>query len=151
MNTQTRILPASQPCTTLGGSLVLGGKRIVRRAQLRPRMRHRVRNLRVRDVLREHDRKARVEVEVDVAVEEPRARVVRVEADRDVVPRLRRARVHYVAPDRVVVVVRGAARAADDGERMPVQVERVRGARGVRRRRHADLDCLVRWEGDHAA
>ena len=77
MNTQTQILPASQPCTTPGGSLVLRGKRIVRRAQLRPRMRHRVRNLRVRDILREHDRKARVEVEVDVAVEEPRARVVR--------------------------------------------------------------------------
>ena len=38
------------------------------------------------------------------------------EADRDVVARGGRARVHDVAEDRVVVVVLGAARAADDGE-----------------------------------
>ena len=77
-------------------------------------MRHRVRNLRVRDILREHDSKARVEVEVDVAVEEPRAGVVGGEADRDVVAR--RAGGDDVALGRVDVVVLGAARAAHDVE-----------------------------------
>lgn len=51
-----------------------------------------------------------------MAMEEPRPGVVRLEADRDVVARGGRARAHDVAEDRVVVVVRGAARAADDRE-----------------------------------
>ena len=77
-------------------------------------MRHRVRNLRVRDVLREHDRKARVEVEVDVAVEEPWAGVVRREANGDIVTR--RTSADGVTLDGVDVVVLGAAGRANNVE-----------------------------------
>ena len=61
-------------------SLVLLGQRIVYRTQLLPLHRHRVAHPRPGHVLGEHDRKARVEVEVNVAVEEPRARVVGLRA-----------------------------------------------------------------------
>ncbi len=97
-------------------SLVGLGERVVDRAQVLPRGRDGVRELRVRDGLGEDDREAGLEVEVDVAVEEPRAGVVRGEPDRDVVARGGYARRDDVAPDRVVVVVRRRACAADDRE-----------------------------------
>jgi hypothetical protein len=77
----------------------------------------------VRDVLRHHDGEPGVEVPVDVAVEEPRARVVGGEPDGDVVA---------CAPGRdgipldwVDVVVLGGVRRTDDGELVAVEVERV--------------------------
>ena len=57
---------------------------------------------------------------VDVAVEEPRARVVGEEPDRDVVAQV--ADAHDVADDGVYKVVRGVAGAADYGECMSMQV-----------------------------
>ena len=72
----------------------------------------------VRNILGENDGKAGLEMEVDVAVEEPRAGVVGGEADGDVVIRLRRARRDDVAPDGVVVVVLARAGTADDSEGM---------------------------------
>ena len=93
-------------------SLVVRRKRVVRRAEVRPRLGHGVRSARVRRVLGHDDGEAGLEVEVDVAVEEPRARVVRPEPDRHVVAGLGRARRDDVAPDGVVVVVRGRAGAA---------------------------------------
>ena len=96
--------------------LVVRRERVVRRAEVGPRLGHGVRGARVGRVLGHDDGEAGLEVEVDVAVEEPRARVVGLEADRDVVARGGRARRHDVAPDRVVVVVYSRACAADDGE-----------------------------------
>jgi len=58
-----------------------------------------------------------------VAVEEPRARVVREESDRDVITRL--AHAHDVADDGVIVVVVQVTSAADNMERMSVQVHGV--------------------------
>ena len=55
---------------------------------------------------------------VNVAVEEPRARVIRVETERHVVTGL--SDVNDIAPDWVVVVVRRAACDADDVQRMAV-------------------------------
>ncbi len=55
-------------------------------------------------------------MEVDVAVEEPRARVVSPETDRDVVIVSGRARADDVAPDGIVVVVRAVAGAAYDSK-----------------------------------
>ena len=60
---------------------------------------------------------------IDVAVQEPRARIVREESDRDIIPRISHA--HDVADDRVVVVVSRISSAADHVEVVPMQVDRV--------------------------
>ena len=73
---------------------------------------------RARDLIRllsEDNGEAGLEVEVDVAVEEPRARVVRLEADRDIVGRATPSR-DGIAPDGVVEVVFRRVGAADDCE-----------------------------------
>ncbi len=95
-----------------------------------------VREWGARHVLRENNREASFEVEVDVAVEEPWARVVRPEADGNVVVRVGRAGAHDVAPDRVVVIVLGTVGAADDRKGVLRGAEsssekRVGGERGV--------------------
>ena len=100
------------------------GELVVDRAELVPRERDLVRDLRVRDVLGHDDREPGVEVEVDVAVEEPRAGVVRLEPDRDVVARATCA--DGGAPDRVLEVVPVLACALDDRE----DVLEGRGSRG---------------------
>ena len=72
---------------------------------------------RARDLIRllsKNDGEASLEVEVDVAVEEPRARVVGGEADGDVVAVITDA--HGVALGRVVVVVGRLASRADNIE-----------------------------------
>ena len=53
---------------------------------------------------------------VNVAVEEPRARVVSKEPDRDIIARV--ADAHNVADDRVIKVVGRITGTADHGERM---------------------------------
>ena len=53
---------------------------------------------------------------VDVAVEEPRARVVSEESDRNIITRV--ADAHDVADDRVVIVVRRITSTSDYGESM---------------------------------
>ena len=68
----------------------------------------------VRDVLGHDDGKASLKMEVDVAVEEPRARVVSPEPDGDVVAST--PGVDDVALGRVDVVVVRHARAANDVE-----------------------------------
>jgi hypothetical protein len=60
---------------------------------------------------------------VNVAVEEPRARIVSEESDRDVIAGAPDA--HDIAFDGVVVVISRAAGAADDVEGVSVQVNRV--------------------------
>jgi hypothetical protein len=60
----------------------------------------------------------RVQVPINVAVEEPRARVVGEEPDRDTIAL--NADTHDVADDRVVKVVRRIPSTADYGERMSV-------------------------------
>jgi hypothetical protein len=62
----------------------------------------------------------RVQVPVNVAVEEPRARVVREEPDRDIITGV--ADAHDVAEDRVLKVVRGVTSTAYNSERMSMQV-----------------------------
>jgi hypothetical protein len=62
-------------------------------------------------------------VPVDVAMKEPRPRVVSEESDCDIISRL--ADAHDVSDDGVFIVVGRAVSAADDGERVPVQVDRV--------------------------
>jgi hypothetical protein len=66
---------------------------------------------------------SRLEMEVDVAVEEPRAWAVSAEAERDVVPCV--ADADHVALRRVDVVVRRLTGAADDVEGVTVQMHRV--------------------------
>lgn len=61
-------------------------------------------------------RYARAEMPVDVAMEEPGARVVGRKADGDVVVQC--ADTNHVAEDWILVVVRERTRAAHDGERM---------------------------------
>ena len=92
------------------------GERVIDRAQVRPVLRDWVRDSHIRDVLGHDDRKAGVEVGLDVAVEEPRAGVVRLEPDRDVVSGSGRAGADDVPPDWVVVVVLCATRGANDSE-----------------------------------
>jgi hypothetical protein len=53
---------------------------------------------------------------VDVAVEEPRARVVSKESDRDIITRV--ADAHDIADDRVIKVVRRITSTSDYGESM---------------------------------
>jgi hypothetical protein len=62
-------------------------------------------------------------VPIDVAVKEPRTRVVSLEPDRDII--IRAAETYDVAYDGVVIVVRRVACAADDVEGMSMQVDRV--------------------------
>ena len=97
-------------------SLIISRERVVCRAKVRPCLWHEVRERGVDSVLGKHDGEARLEMEVDVAMEEPRAWVVGLEADCDVVARGRGAGRDDVAPDRVVVVVFCGAGAADHGE-----------------------------------
>ena len=65
-------------------------------------------------VLAQYHRKASFQVEVNVTVEEPRARVVRREADRDVIPRS--TGTDGIALRRVVIIVVVASGTADDIE-----------------------------------
>ena len=57
---------------------------------------------------------------INVAMEEPRARVVREESDRDIITG--GANAHDVAEDRVHKVVRGITGTAYNSERMSMQV-----------------------------
>jgi hypothetical protein len=61
-------------------------------------------------------------VPINVAVEEPRARVVREEPDRDIIAAGVVADGHDVAEDRVQKVVRGVASTAYNSKRMSMQV-----------------------------
>ena len=90
-------------------------ERVVLGAQSRPVRGDRIDSFSVADVLGEDDGETSIQVEVDMTVEEPRARVVRLEADRDVVVSAGPGR-DSVAPDGVVVVVFGRAGAADYGK-----------------------------------
>jgi hypothetical protein len=60
---------------------------------------------------------------IDVAMEEPGARIVREEADRDVIPSIPDA--HNIPDNRVVEVVRRIASAADHMEVVPMQMNRM--------------------------
>ena len=60
---------------------------------------------------------------VDVAMQEPRARIVRSEAEGNVIGRT--TDVHDVSPDGVVVIVFSAAGHTDDIEIVAMQVHRV--------------------------
>ncbi len=62
---------------------------------------------------------------VNVAVEEPRARIVSEESDRDVIVIGDVPDAHDIADDRVVEVISLATGAADDVEGVSVQVNRV--------------------------
>lgn len=69
---------------------------------------------------------------IDVAVEEPRTRVVGEEPDRDVITGV--ANAHDVTDDRVIEVVRRVTGAPDDRERVSMQVNRVLSSgRGVKK------------------
>jgi len=81
------------------------------------------RRFHIRKVLRKYHREALLQVPIDVAVEEPRAGVVSHEPNRNVI--VCGADAHDVAHDGVVKVVRRVARAADDAEGMPMQVDGV--------------------------
>ena len=117
--------------------VVLRGKRVINRTQARPFVWHWVRLCDAGYLLGQGDGEASLEVEVDVAVEEPGARVVRLHArgppsmsnhwleheketypepDGDVISSS--TSVDDVAAGRVVVVVRVTARAPNDRERM---------------------------------
>ena len=106
-------------------SLVVVRERVIDGAELLPRRRDRIRDRGATDGLGEDDGEASLEVEVDVAVEEPRAGVVGEEADRDVVTDGAVARRDGVAPDGVVVVVLGRTGAAYDCECVLLRAVRV--------------------------
>ena len=113
-------LEARVEAAAVGVALLLGQAARVRggvdRAEVLPGRRDRVRGRDAGDGLSEDHRETRLEVEVDVAVEEPRARVVGAEADRDVVVVGRSARRDDIAPDGVLVVVGRRACRANDRE-----------------------------------
>jgi len=73
--------------------------------------------------LSKHHGKSEVKVPVNVAVEEPGARVARVKADSDDIALA--THIHGVSANRVLVIVSATASAADNGERMTVQVHGV--------------------------
>ncbi len=62
---------------------------------------------------------------INVAVEEPRARIVSKESDRDIIAHARVPHAYDIADDGVVEVISLAAGAADDVEGVSVQVNRV--------------------------
>jgi len=64
-----------------------------------------------------------LQVPVDVAVQEPRSRVVSEEPDRHIIPRTSHA--HDIADHRVVIVVSRISSAANHVEVVPVQVDRM--------------------------
>jgi len=57
---------------------------------------------------------------IDVAVEEPRARIISKESDRDIIARVPNA--HDIAKNGIVIVISLVAGAADDVEGVSVQV-----------------------------
>jgi len=63
------------------------------------------------------------QVPIDVAVQEPRSRVVSEESDRHIIPRISHA--HDIAYDRVVIVVSRISSTANHMEVVPVQVDRM--------------------------
>ena len=86
---------------------------------------------------------------VDVAMEEPWARVIRSEAECDIITTTTNA--EDITARGVHVVVVGAAGGADDVEGVAVEVEGVRLARRVRGHWEGDLDRRVGREGVDAA
>ena len=76
---------------------------------------------------RDHDKgrrnDGRVQVPIDVAVEEPWARIVGEEADRDVVTSV--ADTHHIATHGVIEIVGRIPGATDHGEGVPMQVNGV--------------------------
>jgi hypothetical protein len=63
------------------------------------------------------------QVPIDVAVQEPRSRVVSEESDRHIIPRISHA--HDIADHGVVIVVSRISSAANHMEVVPVQVDRM--------------------------
>lgn len=84
---------------------------------------------------------------VDMAVEEPRTRIVRREANRDVVPRP--AHANHVALRWVREVVTLLTGGAHDGEDVAVQVDWVRSSNGPGR--EGELDDFVRGDLEERA
>ena len=63
------------------------------------------------------------QVPIDVAVQEPRAKIVSEESDRHIIPCISHA--HDIADDRVVIVVSRTSSTADHVEVVPMQVDRM--------------------------
>ncbi len=59
---------------------------------------------------------------INVAVEEPRARIISKESDRDIITRIRVPVAHDIANHGIVIVISRVAGAADDVEGVSVQV-----------------------------
>jgi len=79
-------------------------ERVINGAKLIPSRRRDVRRRSVRDILSKHNSEASVQMPIDVAMEEPRARIVRLEADCDIISSI--TNTHNISDNRVVEVVR---------------------------------------------
>jgi hypothetical protein len=66
---------------------------------------------------------------INVAMEEPWARVISHKTNRDLIPRI--AHIDYVTHYRVVPVIRTIPRTADDVERMAMKVDRMLSRRRI--------------------
>jgi len=87
-------------------------------AKLLPIRRGDVLRRHIRDILRKDNSKASIQVPIDVAMEEPRSRIVREEPDCHFIPSV--TNTHDISDHRVVEVVRRVASAPDYMEVMPM-------------------------------
>jgi len=111
-------------------------------AQVLPSRRGRIERWHIRDILSKDNREASIQVLVDVAMEEPRPRIVGEKPDCDVIPSV--ANTHDISDNRVDKVVGRATSAAYHVEIVPVQMDRVRRIRSTTG--NGQLDALVRGE-----
>jgi len=84
------------------------------------------RRFHIRYIFRKYHGETFFQVPINVAVEEPRARVVSHEPDRDTI--VSAADAYDIADDRILEVVCRTSRTTNDVKGMPMQVERVRPA-----------------------
>jgi len=110
--------------TTAGLSRCLVDEGIIIRAKLIPSLSRFDPRRYIRDILSKNNREASVQVPIDVAVEEPRARVVGKEPNCDLITS--GTNTHDIPDNRFDKVVGRVTSAADHVEVVPVQMDRMR-------------------------
>lgn len=98
-------------------------------------------------ILSKHDREPEVNVPVDMAMQEPRSRIVRHESNRRIVAHI--SSIDRIPPHGVVVIINRAACASNGPERMAMQMERMRSSALSTNRWQSHFHNAIRWQRIH--
>jgi len=120
---------------------------IISGAKVAPSLRNRVINSHVSDIFSHHHCETGIEMEINVAMEEPRAGIVGSETNSDIVTAF--TSVDHITNNGVVIVVNAASRTTNDSEVVTMQMERMRS--GSNSTWHTDLIHAVGAKRDDAS